>query len=230
MLREDKALVHTINLPISHASACKTLEARAHIGNKTSTSIDLPFSNEGKRVLAYAAEEAERLDHRHIGAEHHLLGLLREAGCFAAVMLREAGANLEILRSKIAELPVPWNESHVSPGELPVYIHGRAWGKGYVERAAIESKRFFWEKKSFRAAHIVLRRGDGAISSDLKLADDSDRFEPVKGGWQELTCRICHWKFAESDKPELGAGYTNGRDWLCTECYERFVSAEHKQT
>ena len=124
MLREDKALVHTINLPISHASACKTLEARAHIGNKTSTSIDLPFSNEGKRVLAYAAEEAERLDHRHIGAEHFLLGLLREAGCFAAVMLREAGANLEILRSKIAELPVPWNESHVSPGELPFTFMG----------------------------------------------------------------------------------------------------------
>src|SRR6516164_11556168 len=54
-----------------------------YTGEKISTSVDLPLSNESKRVLAYAAEEAERLSHKHIGTEHMLLGLLREEKCFA---------------------------------------------------------------------------------------------------------------------------------------------------
>ena len=226
LLRENWTLFHAVHLPITYDSVHKILETRAYFGKSTSTSVDLPLSNEGKRALAYAAEEAELLGHRHIGAEHLLLGLLREAGCAAAELLGQAGANVEVLRGKIAKLPVPWSESHVSPGELSVPIHGRALEKSYVESLARDSKRFFWDKKQFRAPDIVRRRSDSAISFNLKLAEDSDKFELVKGGWQEITCRICHWNFAESDKPELGVGYTNGRDWLCSECYERFVSAE----
>ena len=62
------------------------------IREKIATSVDLPFSNESKRVLAYAAEEAERLGHKHIGTEHLLLGLLREEKCLAAQILQERGA------------------------------------------------------------------------------------------------------------------------------------------
>src|SRR5437588_5678096 len=74
LLRENAALVQAINLPITCEAARKDLEARVRIGKKTSTSVDVPLSNENKRVLAYAAEEAERLGHGHIGAEHLLLG------------------------------------------------------------------------------------------------------------------------------------------------------------
>src|ERR1019366_1446849 len=49
------------------------------------------LSHECKRVLAYGAEEAERLNHKHIGTEHLLLGLLREEKCFAAEILHERG-------------------------------------------------------------------------------------------------------------------------------------------
>src|SRR4051812_47710523 len=44
----------------------------------TRSSTDLPLSNEGKHVLAHAAQEAERLEDRQIRVEHILLGLLRE--------------------------------------------------------------------------------------------------------------------------------------------------------
>src|ERR1044072_1412096 len=60
----------------------KKFEGPPSFGEKVSTSVDLPLSNECKRVLAYAAEEAERLSHKHIGTEHLLLGLLREEKCF----------------------------------------------------------------------------------------------------------------------------------------------------
>ena len=70
-----------------------------------STSVDLPLSNEGKRVLAYAAEEAERLSHKHIGTEHLFLGLLREEKCFAAELLRERGVTLSTVREELARAP-----------------------------------------------------------------------------------------------------------------------------
>jgi ATP-dependent Clp protease ATP-binding subunit ClpC len=66
-------------------------KAHTTLREKVSTSVDLPLSHECKRVLAYAAEEAERLNHKHIGTEHLLLGLLREEKCFAADILHERG-------------------------------------------------------------------------------------------------------------------------------------------
>ena len=54
------------------------------------------------RVLAYGAEEAERLNHKHIGTEHLLLGLLREEKCFAADILHERGLRLTQVREEIA--------------------------------------------------------------------------------------------------------------------------------
>jgi ATP-dependent Clp protease ATP-binding subunit ClpC len=69
---------------------------------KVSTSVDMPLSNTAKRVLAYAAEEAEGLGHKHIGTEHLLLGLLREKDCVAAIVLREEGFRAEDLRRTLA--------------------------------------------------------------------------------------------------------------------------------
>jgi ATP-dependent Clp protease ATP-binding subunit ClpC len=59
------------------------------------------LSHECKRVLTYAAEEAERLSHKHIGTEHLLLGLLHEEKCFAAEILHERGLRLSQVRDEI---------------------------------------------------------------------------------------------------------------------------------
>lgn len=67
------------------------------------TSVDLPLTNEAKRVLAHAGEEADRLAHRHIGTEHLFLGLLREPETFAAKRVKERGMTLEQIRGSIAE-------------------------------------------------------------------------------------------------------------------------------
>src|ERR1700712_2526814 len=102
LLREDKAL--TNRFLRSHASVesiRKQIEGHTTIREKVSTSVDLPLSNECKRVLAYAAEEAERLSHKHIGTEHLLLGLLREEKCFAAEILTERGLRLPAIREEL---------------------------------------------------------------------------------------------------------------------------------
>jgi len=103
LLREDKQL--TNRFLRSHASVesiRKQIEGHTTIREKVSTSVDLPLSNECKRVLAYAAEEAERLSHKHIGTEHLLLGLLREEKCFAAEILHERGLKLLAIREELA--------------------------------------------------------------------------------------------------------------------------------
>ncbi|MEL6148962.1 MAG: ATP-dependent Clp protease ATP-binding subunit [Chloroflexota bacterium] len=49
------------------------------------------FTQRARRVLSLAQEEAERLQHNHIGTEHLLLGLMREDGGVAGRVLRELG-------------------------------------------------------------------------------------------------------------------------------------------
>ncbi|MEJ7708570.1 MAG: Clp protease N-terminal domain-containing protein [Pyrinomonadaceae bacterium] len=52
--------------------------------------------------MAYAHEESDRLQHRHIGTEHLLLGLLREERSMAAEILYERGLRLGSVREEIA--------------------------------------------------------------------------------------------------------------------------------
>ncbi len=116
VLREDKSLTNRILQ--SHASVesiRKQVDAHSTAREKVSTSVDLPLSEQCKRVLNYGAEEAERLGHQHIGSEHLLLGLLREQKCFAAEILNERGIKLETVREEIAK-GVP--EEATRPGSV----------------------------------------------------------------------------------------------------------------
>jgi hypothetical protein len=45
--------------------------------------------------------------HRKIGAEHLLLGILREEKCGAAQLLQQAGANIETVRDELVRSPMP---------------------------------------------------------------------------------------------------------------------------
>lgn len=106
LLRENKALAITfLHADGAVESLRKQVEGQTSIREKVSTSVDLPLSNECKRILAYAAEEAEKLSHKFIGTEHLFLGVLREQDCFAAKLLRERGVSLEMARAQIASNP-----------------------------------------------------------------------------------------------------------------------------
>jgi ATP-dependent Clp protease ATP-binding subunit ClpC len=80
------------------------IEERTTLREKTtSTSVDLPLSNESKRVLVYASEEAERFGDKHIGSEHLLLGLLSEKGSFAAYLINSRGLSLDRARAIVSK-------------------------------------------------------------------------------------------------------------------------------
>jgi len=80
-----------------------------------------------------------------------------------------------------------------------------------------------WHKSPWKPRDIVIARIDGTISFDLSLAEDTKNFDLVKEGWQKDHCAICRWELIETSTDAMHTkGYTNGRDWLCTECYEKF--------
>ena len=56
---------------------------------KMSVSVDLPLSQEARRVIVYAGQESERLQQKHIATAHLLLGVIREEQTLAARVLRE---------------------------------------------------------------------------------------------------------------------------------------------
>ena len=117
LLREEKALAHTFLPHGGVESIRKEVEGQTVIPEKTPefpvsflslphfSVADRPLSNECKRILAYAAEEADKLSHKYIGTGHLFLGVLREQDCFAAKLLRERGIALEMAREQIGSNP-----------------------------------------------------------------------------------------------------------------------------
>ena len=104
LMREDKTLTGRFfpRAQVSIESIRKEIEGRTLLREKISTSVELPLAPETKRVLHYAHEESDRLQHRHIGTEHLLLGLLREERSMAAEILYERGLRLNAVRDEIA--------------------------------------------------------------------------------------------------------------------------------
>jgi len=104
LMREDKTLTGRFfpRAQLSIESIRKEIEGRTLLREKISTSVELPLAPETKRVLAFAHEESDRLQHRHIGTEHLLLGLLREERSMAAEILYERGLRLNAVRDEIA--------------------------------------------------------------------------------------------------------------------------------
>src|SRR6266705_2099532 len=103
LMREDKALANRfLRSHGSIESIRKEIEQRITIRERISTSVEVPLSQESKRILNFATEEAERLGHKHVGTEHLLLGIRREEKCFGAEILKERGLRLSTLREELA--------------------------------------------------------------------------------------------------------------------------------
>jgi ATP-dependent Clp protease ATP-binding subunit ClpA len=103
LLRENRgALTLILDLSLDEDEIRAAVADVTTKRQRTSTSIDMPLSSECKRILAFSAEEAERLQNKHITPEHLLLGMLREEKCLAAHILRDRGVKLQKARKLIA--------------------------------------------------------------------------------------------------------------------------------
>jgi ATP-dependent Clp protease ATP-binding subunit ClpA len=71
---------------------------------KISTSIEIPFGGDAKRVLVRAVEESDGLKHSYIGTEHLLLAMLRDPQSPAGSILASAGLEYDSVRSLLITL------------------------------------------------------------------------------------------------------------------------------
>jgi hypothetical protein len=236
--REEKSFTARWFSATQVDSMRREIEGHSAGTKPTPTSVDLPLTIESKRVLAYAAEEADRAGSRHIGPEHLLLGLLREKKGFAAELLHDHGLEVGKLREELSKLPpaIEASSTHAHRcgprGYRPAFletieIHGQPRNADYIRRAvkALCEIPWHWQKRVWKPRDVAIHRATGTISFDVGNLEDSQDFDLLKRGWKKDYCNLCRWElFASKDAPDHATGYTNGRDWLCTECYDKFIA------
>jgi len=162
-----------------------------------------------------------------------VLGILKQK-CYAEEILRQYGViretveKIDLKPPRIYEPTIP-RQPRARPSNI-VEIHGAQWSAEYIHDRVKSCSEIFWhwQKQSLKSRDIVVHRVDGRISFDLTLADASQDYEVVAAGWKKDHCIVCHWELLESsDDPAHGVGYSNGRDWLCAECFEKFCASPH---
>jgi len=120
------------------------------------------FTDEARKVLSLAQEEAQRFNHNYIGTEHLLLGLTRAPGGVAERTLRELGVSMDKVRAAV--------EYMIGRGDRIVLgdIGLTPRAKKVVELAVDESLRL--NHHSVGTEHLLLgliREGEGIAAGVL---------------------------------------------------------------
>jgi uncharacterized protein (TIGR02246 family) len=134
LLREDPSLVSRFLGPNSVVANIRT-EIESHISprERISTSVEVPLTEDCKKVLNLAGEESERLAQRHVETGHLLLGILRVEGSLASQVLRERGAKPEVIREELAKasnsasVKAPSRPSTTAIATLNSFLTGLSW-------------------------------------------------------------------------------------------------------
>ena len=103
LFREDQHLIYRFcNLAAATLDDLRDrIRSATGPSEKLSASADMPLSSQSKDVLSCAADESQQLNHRYIGLEHLLLGLLRVEQTAAAEILVEQGVDLSVARDQL---------------------------------------------------------------------------------------------------------------------------------
>ena len=176
LMREDPTLsMRFLRSATTAEEIRREIERHRQSGDKISTAVDLPLSNESKHVLAYASEEAERLAHQFIGTEHLFLGILREQNSFAGQLLQRYGINLDEVRKDIAsrQPPVPGSRAPAAPASTLGFF------QLVLKVANLQASIDFYTKLGFTSVRergsrsAVLTNGNCNLKLDENLTADS---------------------------------------------------------
>jgi ATP-dependent Clp protease ATP-binding subunit ClpC len=127
--------------------------------------MEAKFSPQVKDVISFSREEALRLGHDYIGAEHLLLGLIREGDGMAIKILRSLGVDTSKLRRAIEDAVRGTSSVTVNLGNIPL-----------TKQAEKVLKITYLEAKIFKSdligtEHLLLSilRDDDNIASQILL-------------------------------------------------------------
>jgi ATP-dependent Clp protease ATP-binding subunit ClpC len=123
LARDDKGVAATVlrSLGADSEALARRVKGVVRPGRGTTVPMpDLPYTSRTKKVLEFAMSEARELNHRFIGTEHLLLGLLREGKGIGAQVLNEAGVSLDAARSEVLRILGTATPAPPPPASLPV--------------------------------------------------------------------------------------------------------------
>jgi ATP-dependent Clp protease ATP-binding subunit ClpA len=137
-------------------------------GERISTAVEIPLSEESKRVLRFAAEEATGLGQRYVGPEHLLLGLLRVTGSFATRILADRGVKLAPLREQLANVSGSGSDEEQQPASDVVIATLIGFLASLKSSNWMASAHFFAKKVQFIDATGKYWRGREEIEKQLE--------------------------------------------------------------
>ncbi len=102
ILREGEETVAEVfrRLQVKPEDVRREIEGERVFVERISSTAELPLSEESKKILAYAAHEAESMLHPTVGSEHLLIGILRVDGCLAQRILSHHGFDVYTVREE----------------------------------------------------------------------------------------------------------------------------------
>lgn len=127
-------------------------------------SFDCPMTDQARRVLALAAEEARKLAHDYVGTEHILLGLVEEGSGLAADVLEAFGVTPGAVRDEVERL-VTRGPAATAIRDLPLTPRAKRALEFADDEARLVSQR------SIDAEHLLLglvREQDGVAGQVLR--------------------------------------------------------------
>lgn len=113
----------------------------------------------------------------------------------------------------------PASEKHVT-------IHGYQWKWADLIEAIEFCRTLVWKRATWKPRDALVHKRGGATSLYLGQHFDPAKIDLVNGGWNHDHCEICWWTLCETENTEEGVGYTDGRCWLCKECYSQFIEPD----
>jgi hypothetical protein len=94
-----------------------------------------------------------------------------------------------------------------------------------VRGQVVALKKFTWTKRDWKPIDVLVEQDTGRVHFDTSLSDP--KLKLVPGAWAKDWCELCNWEL-NTESPEHSTGYTNGRQWICTRCYEAFFDSDTK--
>jgi ATP-dependent Clp protease ATP-binding subunit ClpA len=191
LLREDHALLKWFPGEYNVGPKIRAeIEKRITQGERLSTSVEVPLTQECKRVLKLAEETSDRFGHRQVEPVHLLIGLLRIESSLAAQILIAQGVKPEPIQEDLAKRSSSESQSRIRPSPLPrvesflAALNGRDSGQLMLYFATnaeiIDASGREWNlqeiSKSFETVFAPYAKRNASHALEKTLTDTSELF------------------------------------------------------
>ena len=203
LLREDRALAKWFPGESNVEPGIRTeIEGQIAQRQRMSTAVEVPLTEECKKVLNLAGAEADRLGHRHVGTEHVLIALIRVEGSLAATLLRKRGLKPEAIREQLAKTPgsvsvgASTGASRGASATLDGFLAGLKWLSSEELISFFAANAEFIDASGKRWNREEIWKGFETLFAPYAKKNATHVVEGILGETRELFVAVVLWKNA----------------------------------